>query len=197
MPDVRFSQSASSSLAPRPSFRRGLGSLPSWVKANRPDRPRKERKKRTHGFARLREEPTHRVEHATASCPDCQVPLLDGRVCGSRQVITLPRVRARVTEHLVLERACPNAGSGGLPNRIGTTAGRDMTWCRAKREDYDSQRTALVRGCEIQANPSPVTGTSWREDGRNGYLWSFSTPQVRYFLYRPSRGRTVGGGVGG
>ena len=68
---------------------------PSWVKANRPDRPRKERKKRTHGFARLREEPTDRVEHATASCPDCQVPLLDGRVCGSRQVITLPRVRAR------------------------------------------------------------------------------------------------------
>ena len=42
---------------------------PAWVKANRPDRPRKERQKRTHGFARRREEPTHRVEHATASCP--------------------------------------------------------------------------------------------------------------------------------
>ena len=93
---------------------------PSWVKANRPDRPRKERKKRTHGFARLREEPTHRVEHATASCPDCQVPLLDGRVCGSRQVITLPRVRARVTEHLYWNGPAPSAGSGGLPNRIGT-----------------------------------------------------------------------------
>ena len=33
--------------------------------------------------------------------------------------------------------------------------------------------------------------TGWRQDGRNGYLWSFSTPEVRYFLYRPSRGRTV------
>ena len=33
---------------------------PSWVKANRPDRPKKERKQRAHGFARRREEPTHR-----------------------------------------------------------------------------------------------------------------------------------------
>ena len=39
---------------------------PSWVKANQPDRPKKERKKRAHGFARRREDPTHRVEHATA-----------------------------------------------------------------------------------------------------------------------------------
>ena len=36
----------------------------SWVKANRPARPKKERRKRSHGFARRRDEPTHRVEHA-------------------------------------------------------------------------------------------------------------------------------------
>src|SRR3990172_11400001 len=65
---------------------------PSWVKANRPARPRKERKKRAHGFARRREEPSHRTEHALAHCPQCQVPLVGGRVCGRRQVITLPRV---------------------------------------------------------------------------------------------------------
>ncbi len=82
---------------------------PSWVKANRPARSRGERRKRPHGFGRLREEPTHRVEHATASCPGCRVPLIGGRVRGSRQVITLPRVRARVTEHVALERACRNA----------------------------------------------------------------------------------------
>ena len=29
---------------------------------------------RDHGFVRRREEPTHRVEHASASCPDCQLP---------------------------------------------------------------------------------------------------------------------------
>jgi transposase len=29
--------------------------------------------------------------------------------------------------------------------------------------------------------------TSWRENGQNGYFWSFSTPQVSYFEYRQSR----------
>ena len=33
---------------------------PSWVKANRPTRSKGERRKRPHGFARRREEPTHR-----------------------------------------------------------------------------------------------------------------------------------------
>ena len=206
---------------------------PSWVKANRPDRPRKERKKRTHGFARLREEPTHRVEHATASCPDCQVPLLDGRVCGSRQVITLPRVRARVTEHLVLERACPKRRKRWTPEpdwnsltagrrRVGISVQSEVSVLREECrlpfrviQRYLKWRfglrlsvgelVALVRGVaergreeydrlrqEIRASPV-VYGdeTGWREDGLGGYLWSFSTPQVRYFLYRPSRGRTV------
>ena len=88
---------------------------PSWVKANRPARSKGERRKRPHGFGRRREEPTHRVEHATASCPDCQVPLIGRRVCGSRQVITLPRVRARVTEHVCWNAPAPSAGSGGAP----------------------------------------------------------------------------------
>jgi transposase len=41
---------------------------------------------------------------------------------------------------------------------------------------------------------SPVTNadeTGWREDGVNGYLWSFSTPSVRYYTYRKSRGSVV------
>ena len=80
---------------------------PSWVKPNRPTGPKKARKKRVHGFARRREEPTHRVEHALAECPDCQVPLTAGRIRSCRQVITLPRIRVRVTEHVVLERTCP------------------------------------------------------------------------------------------
>ena len=53
------------------------------------------------------------MEHATASCPDCQVPLISGRVRGSRQVITLPRVRA--TEYVALERACPKCRKRWAP----------------------------------------------------------------------------------
>jgi hypothetical protein len=36
--------------------------------------------------------------------------------------------------------------------------------------------------------------TSWRENGVNGYIWSFSTPgqdAVRYYEYDPSRGQVV------
>ena len=33
--------------------------------------------------------------------------------------------------------------------------------------------------------------TGWRQDGVNGCLWSFSTPQVRYFTHRLSRGSVV------
>jgi transposase len=33
--------------------------------------------------------------------------------------------------------------------------------------------------------------TGWREDGINGYIWSFSTPAVRYYTYRHSRGSVV------
>ena len=209
---------------------------PPWVKANRPASPGKnqeKRKKGSHGFARRRDEPTHRVEHATASCPDCQVALTGGRVRGSRQVITLPRVRARVTEHVVLERACPRCRKRWTPDPdwSAITAGRQrfglsvqsevsvlreecrlpfrmiqryLKWRFGLRLSV-GELVALTRGVaehgreehdrlrqEIRASPV-VYGdeTGWRQDGRNGYLWSFSTPEVRYFLYRPSRGRTV------
>lgn len=45
-----------------------------------------------------------------------------------------------------------------------------------------------------QIRGSPVVcadETGWREDGVNGYIWSFSTPEVRYYTYRHSRGSAV------
>ncbi len=33
--------------------------------------------------------------------------------------------------------------------------------------------------------------TGWREDGKNGYIWSVSTPEVRYYEYHHSRGSEV------
>ena len=54
------------------------------------------------------------------------------------------------------------------------------------REEYGRLRQ------EIRASPV-VYGdeTGWREDGHNGCLWSFSTPKVRYFLYRPGWSQAV------
>jgi transposase len=33
--------------------------------------------------------------------------------------------------------------------------------------------------------------TGWREDGQNGYIWSFCTPRVRFFAYNKSRSHAV------
>jgi hypothetical protein len=45
---------------------------------------------------------------------------------------------------------------------------------------------------EVRGSPA-VCGdeTGWREDGQNGYLWTFSTPKVRYLLYRSTRSGQV------
>ena len=107
---------------------------PSWVKANRPARPGKERKRRPHGFARRREEPTHRVEHATARCSDCQLPCKAGGCAGAAK--SIPRLRVRVTEHVVLERTCrkcrkPRTGLGR--HHRGPPAVRRLGAERSKR----------------------------------------------------------------
>ena len=45
---------------------------------------------------------------------------------------------------------------------------------------------------QVRGSPA-VCGdeTGWRQDGDNGYLWTFVTPMVRYFLYRKSRSGQV------
>ncbi len=45
---------------------------------------------------------------------------------------------------------------------------------------------------EIQASPAiQAEETGWREDGENGYIWSVSTPPVRYYEYHHSRAGEV------
>jgi len=48
------------------------------------------------------------------------------------------------------------------------------------------QLTALKM--QIRASPAvQADETGWREDGTNGYIWSVSTPDIRYFEYHHSR----------
>ena len=43
-------------------------------------------------------------------------------------------------------------------------------------------------GKELRKSPFVhADETGWREDGQNGYLWSFSTPTICYFLYPKTR----------
>lgn len=51
-----------------------------------------------------------------------------------------------------------------------------------------------LAGLQAQVRASPVVHadeTGWREDGVNGYVWSFSTPRLRYFHRDPSRAGAV------
>jgi hypothetical protein len=53
---------------------------------------------------------------------------------------------------------------------------------------------ALIEELKQQIRASPVVKgdeTSWRENGQNGYVWSFSTDHLRYFVYRKSRAASV------
>ena len=52
----------------------------------------------------------------------------------------------------------------------------------------------LLDGLKTQVLASPAVQadeTGWREDGQNGYIWSFSTPTIRYYEYHHSRGGEI------
>jgi transposase len=52
----------------------------------------------------------------------------------------------------------------------------------------------LADGIKAQIQKSPAAQadeTTWREDGINGYVWSVSTPTLRYFEYHHSRAGEV------
>jgi hypothetical protein len=57
-----------------------------------------------------------------------------------------------------------------------------------------SHTQPLVDGIKAQIQNSPSSQadeTSWREDGQNGYIWSVSTPTLRYYEYHHSRAGEV------
>ena len=65
----------------------------------------------------------------------------------------------------------------GLPLSEGGIVGALHTVAR--------QGTPAVAAIRDRIRASPVVHadeTGWREDGKNGYVWTFSTPQERYFM---------------
>ena len=89
------------------------GNKPS-VKRHQPEM-KGARKRRLHGFARRRMEPTQRVIHAPESCPECGTGLSGGWVQRTREVIELPVVAAEVIEHVFVARICPLCRKRRLP----------------------------------------------------------------------------------
>jgi transposase len=74
----------------------------------------------------------------------------------------------------------------GLHLSIGTLSGLLAEVARAGRAAYD--------GLLDEARASPAVNideTSWRESGRNGSVWTVSTPTVRFFHFTHSRAGAV------
>ena len=187
---------------------------------------KKPRRKRRHGFARPRIEPTAQVTHAPEFCPECHTTLSGGWVQRTREVIELPAAPAQVTEHVFIARTCPLCRKRRLPQDPlkGLVAGRQrlganlvslivtlreegrlpvriIQWYLRTFHQLKLSVGAIVRavhqvarqvGPEVgevleRIRSSPVVHadeTGWRENGRNGYVWTFSTPAERFFLRR-------------
>lgn len=73
----------------------------------------------------------------------------------------------------------------GFDLSVGAIVGACATMA-ARGQATIAQIQADIRGSPVLH----VDETGWREDGRNGYAWTFSTPQARYFVHG-SRAKTV------
>lgn len=187
--------------------------------------------------------PMARVVHALTTCPACGAPLAGGTIKRIREALELPAPQVIVTEHLSIERRCPDFGRRCVPppELTGLVAGRSRLGNRlvsliavlreAGRRPFATIQSllqtlygfALSVGAIVGAiqrvatagkgavdrlqqaiRASPVVHadeTGWREDGHNGYVWTFNTPQTQLFVRdtRQKRGltETVGETFGG
>ena len=201
-----------------------------------PKRPRPERteprKKRTHGFARRRMNPTRQVVHALDSCPECGTGMTGGWVHRTREVIEIPLAPAEVIEQVFVARMCALCRKRRLPQDSlkGMAVGRQrfginlVSLIVTLREEgrlpirsiqrylwtvhhlklsvgaivdtihrvaRQSRRTVDETLERIRGSPVVhADETGWREDGVNGYVWTFSTPTERHFVRR-GRGKKV------
>jgi transposase len=149
-------------------------------------------------------QPVEVIEHEVIKryCPHCErwrSPRLDlgGQVFGHgrigvrlvsliaylRQALRMP-VR-RIQEYLE------------TIHRVRLSVGEIVELMHDLREGTE-EAVAELKGRMRQSGIVHADETGWRENGQNGYIWSFSTPGeegVRYYEYDPSRARAVVKGI--
>jgi transposase len=129
------------------------------------------------------------TEHVVIArrCPACHrtvVPELDlsGTVLGQQRIslgvlafIAVLREQLRLPVRLIqryLETVHQlHLSQGELVAALATVGRQAKTAVQAIRDGI--RASPVVHGDE----------TGWRQDGQNGYLWSFSTPHLRYFVH--------------
>ena len=191
---------------------------PSWAKANRPTVPRRNAiigptalpgggrspptgwsngRVRTAGHccwaggcadaARLYPYPP-RVRHVVLerTCRKCgqrwsPEPDWSALVVGRQRVLSPAGCSARSAGFPMGDSTLPEVGY-----RLGLSVGELVALVRGVARLGQEEYNQLQQEIRLYGDE-----TGWREDGRNGYLWSFSNPEVRYFLRRGSRGSKV------
>ncbi len=136
----------------------------------------------------------------TRRCPGCRAlvqpappGLADGRIGQSRFG---PRLLAAITvmhtsERLPLEHIQARlAREHGLHLSRGGVVGLLGLVARQAKPAYAALREAVRQSAVVHADE-----TGWRESGQHGYIWTFSTPGIRYYHHDPSRGGHVPDGV--
>lgn len=137
--------------------------------------------------------PVRVIEHVLYArvCPQCGrrcVPTLDlgAEVVGQHRVSlrtvslvatlrTVGRLPIRTIQWILETFHGLRLSTGELVELLHTVAERGQTTLDALQ--------AQIRGSPVVHGDE----TGWREDGQHGWVWTFSTPTVRCFLYRPSR----------
>ena len=119
---------------------------------------------------------------------------LDGQVIGKMRI----GIRAMsLVAQLATVCRMPVAQIQGLLNTVyklhlsaGEISAILQTTARIGEEEYGRLRDEIRGSPVVHADE-----TGWREDGVNSYIWSFSSPVVRYFVHKTSRAAEVAKGV--
>jgi transposase len=164
---------------------------PAFVKADvqkpaaEEKKPRKKREAQ-HNRARRRAMPTHIVEHHLAMCPDCDLRLGGISLARCREVIDVPPPSlVQITEHRIFKGWCTGC-------QKWHEAPVDLHAEVLHRINAHAQPVLDALLTEIRVSPAvQADETGWREDGSNGYIWSVSTPTIRYYEYHHSRAGEV------
>lgn len=141
--------------------------------------------------------PVEVIEHVylERECPQCgkvNLPEVDlsGEVVGKCRVSaqTMAMIAAlREVERLPIRTIQWQLATF---HRLVLSVGEIVRILQLVRDKAEGVRQGLIE--ELRSSPV-VHGdeTGWRERGQNGYLWTFSSPEVRYFEYRRSRGGEI------
>ena len=151
---------------------------------------------RTREVIDLPQVPAEVTEHVyiARTCPRCRrycIPpaQLDGVVLGQQRLgINLISLIATLREEARLP-------IGAIQWYLGTVHGLRLSVGAIVSAIHRTAQRAQPAVAAIldRIRASPVVHadeTGWRQDGNNGYVWTFSTPTERYFLRR-GRGKTV------